>query len=206
MTRLGVFGGSFDPVHVGHLRLAEEAREAFALDRVLFIPTWVSPFKTGRATTPPAHRLEMARLATRDNDAFAVSAIECVREGASYTVETLRALRREHPGAELWFLTGTDALAGLPRWREPEAVLELARFGVATRAGTTVEAARESLAHLPGNWRERIAFFPMTNVDISSTDLRARLREGRSVRYLLPGDVEAYIAARGLYEPDAPRE
>lgn len=196
---IGVFGGSFDPVHVGHLRLAEEAREAFALDTVLFVPTWVSPFKTGRVTVSPAHRLEMVRLATADNGAFAVSAIECIREGASYTVDTLRTLRAENGDAELVFLTGTDAVAGLPRWREPEAILELAQFGVAARAGTTEEAARESLSHLPGNWQDRIAFFAMTNIDISSSDIRERLQTNRSVRYLLPPDIEKYIAAHGLY-------
>ncbi len=196
---IGVFGGSFDPVHLGHLRLAEEAREAFALDTVLFVPTWVSPFKTGRATVDPAHRLEMVRLATADNGAFAVSAIECIREGASYTVDTLRSLRAAHPNAELVFLTGTDAVAGLPRWREPEAVLELARFGVVTRAGTTEQVARESLSHLPGNWQERVAFLAMTNIDISSSDIRARLLAKRSVRYLLPPNVQEYIAVHELY-------
>ncbi len=198
--RLGVFGGSFDPIHLGHLRLAEEAREVFALDRVLFIPTWVSPFKTGRVVTPPEHRLEMVRRATVGNDAFAYSAIECIREGTSYTVDTLRALQREHPDAELWFLTGTDAVADLPRWREPEEVLRLTRFAVATRAGTTIEEVRERLVHLPGAWQERISFFPMTNIDISSTDIRARFAAGRSVRYLLPPDVEQYIAAHGFYK------
>ncbi|MBC7804634.1 MAG: nicotinate-nucleotide adenylyltransferase [Akkermansiaceae bacterium] len=199
--RLGVFGGSFDPIHLGHLRLAEEAREGFALDQVLFIPTWVSPFKTGRVVTPPEHRLQMVRLATDGNDAFAYSAIECIREGTSYTVDTLRTLQAENPSAELWFLTGTDAVADLPRWREPEEVLRLTRFAAATRAGTTVEEVRERLAHLPGKWQERISFFPMTNIDISSTDIRARLATGRSVHYLLPPEVEQYIAAHGLYEP-----
>lgn len=198
--RLGVFGGSFDPIHLGHLRLAEEAREGFALDQVLFIPTWVSPFKTGRVVTPPEHRLEMVRRATAGNDAFAYSAIECIREGTSYTVETLRTLQAENPSAELWFLTGTDAIADLPRWREPEEVLRLTRFAVATRAGTTVEEAKAKLAHLPGTWQERISFFPMTNIDISSTDIRDRLAVRRSVHYLLPVEVEEYIATQGLYK------
>ena len=202
---IGVFGGSFDPVHVGHLRLAEEAKEAFALDTVLFVPTWVSPFKTGRPVTPPAHRLAMVRLATSDNGAFAVSAIECEREGASYTVDTLRTLQSDYPDAELIFLTGTDAAAGLPRWREPDAVLQLARFGVATRAGITVEAAQESLSHLPESWQERIAFFGMTNIDISSTNIRERIAQHRSVRYLVTSNIENYIAAHGLYK-GAPQE
>jgi len=206
MTRLGLFGGSFDPIHFGHLRLAEEAREAFALQSVQFIPTYVSPFKVGRPVTPAAHRLEMAQLATADNDAFTVSAIECLRAGPSYTVETLRLLHDENPDAELWFMTGTDAAADLPRWREPEAVLSLARFAVAIRPGTTEEEARQSLAHLPAAWQTQISYFAMPGLDISSTNLRERLRVGRSVRYLLPRVVEEYILAHGLYRPDAPGE
>jgi nicotinate-nucleotide adenylyltransferase len=95
-------------------------------------------------------------------------------------VDTLRTLQAENPSAELWFLTGTDAIADLPRWRDPEEVLRLTRFAVATRAGTTVEEARAKLAHLPGAWQDRISFFPMTNIDISSTDIRSRLATGRS--------------------------
>ena len=202
MTRLGVFGGSFDPIHCGHLRLAEEARETFALDSVLFVPTQVSPFKTGRTVTPAAHRLEMVKRATADNAAFAVSAIECERGGTSYTADTLRVLRDEMPDAELVFLTGADALAGLPRWRDPDAVMALARFAVATRPGTSEDEIRSLIAHLPEPWRERIRFFAMTGLAISSTDLRARLKAGRSVRYLVPDAVGAYIAAHGLYKEE----
>lgn len=204
--RLGVFGGSFDPIHIGHLRLAEEAREIFALDTVLFVPTHVSPFKLDRPVTPPEHRLEMVRQALEGNNAFAVSAVECFRDGPSYTVETLRQLHAEQPSTELWFVTGTDAVADLPRWREPEEVLSLARFAVAIRPGTTEIEARESLAHLPPSWQERISYFKMQGLDISSTDLRARIAAGRSVRYLVPPAIEAYIAAHGLYQPNAPGE
>lgn len=201
MKRMGVFGGSFDPIHLGHLRLSEEAREAFALDTVLFIPAYLSPFKLTRTVTPAEHRLEMAKLATEDNANFRVSAIECMREGASFTVDTLRTLKQENPYTELWFLTGLDAAADLMLWREPEAILEMVHFGVATRAGVTVEEAEARLAHLPKAWLERITCFPMTNIDISSTDLRARLAAGHSTRYLLPPVVESYIQMNGLYRP-----
>lgn len=194
--RLGVFGGSFDPVHFGHLRMAEEARTQAGLDRVLFIPTQVSPFKVGRQVTPGELRVQMLHIAVEDNPAFAVSDVEVARPGPSYTVETLRLLREQHPAAELLFLTGTDAVRDLPKWREPEEILSLARFLVAGRPG--VDRA-EVLHALPDTWEERISFIEMQELDISSTYLRERIREGRSVRYLLPRAVEEFIAAHGLY-------
>jgi nicotinate-nucleotide adenylyltransferase len=194
--RLGVFGGSFDPVHFGHLRMAEEARTQAGLDRVLFIPTQVSPFKVGRQVTPGELRVQMLHIAVEDNPAFAVSDVEVARPGPSYTVETLRLLREQHPSAELLFLTGTDAVRDLPKWREPEEILSLARFLVAARPG--VDRA-EVLHALPDTWEERISFIEMQELDISSTYLRERIREGQSVRYLLPRAVEQFIAAHGLY-------
>ena len=197
--RLGVFGGSFDPIHIGHLRLAEVAREAHGLDRVLFVPNQVSPFKTTRHVMDGALRAEMVRLAIEDNNAFALSTIELERPGPSYTVDTLRALQTEYPGAELVFVTGMDAVQGLPSWREPEAILEMVAFVAATRPGVTEEEARESLAHLPETWRARITFLTMPGLDISSTALRAKARVGSSIRYLTPGPVVDYIQAHRLY-------
>ncbi len=194
--RLGIFGGSFDPVHIGHLRLAEEAREQARLDRVLFIPTQVSPFKEGRTQIPGELRLAMLRLATEDNPAFQVSDTEIHRPGPSYTVDTLRELEREHPDAERFFITGTDALRDLPKWRQPEEVVRLTRFLVSVRPG--VKKA-EVLAALPDVWEERVTFIEMPELDISSTYLRERLKVGSSVRYLLPCAVEEYILTHRLY-------
>lgn len=138
----------------------------------------------------------MLHIAVEDNPAFAVSDVEVARPGPSYTVETLRLLREQHPAAELLFLTGTDAVRDLPKWREPEEILSLARFLVAARPG--VDRA-EVLHALPDTWEERISFIEMQELDISSTYLRERIREGQSVRYLLPRAVEQFIAAHGLY-------
>lgn len=196
--RLGVFGGTFDPIHLGHLRLAEEAREQLALDRVLFVPNRVSPFKTGRTTTPPDVRLEMARRAVAGNPAFVVSAVEVERpDGPSYTIDTVRALRAEYgPRTEMYLLTGSDAVRELPGWREPETLLSLMQIAAAVRPGVDKNAV---LASLPPAWAARIAFIPMTALDISASDLRSRVAAGRSITYLVPRAVETFIREQSLY-------
>lgn len=198
--RLAVFGGTFDPIHHGHLRMAEEARDRLGFDRVLFVPNNVSPFKTRHAVTTGTVRAEMLEAAVADNPAFAVSRFEIEREGPSYTVETLRYLSAAHPNTELYFLTGTDAVRDLPKWHQPEEVLRLARFAVMTRPGVN---ARDVLNALPDPWERRITFIEMPGLDISATDLRARVATGRSIRYLLPPSVEAIISVRGLYRDPA---
>lgn len=194
--RLGIFGGTFDPIHFGHLRMAEEARGQVGLDRVLFVPNQVSPFKTGTPVTPGEVRVAMVRLAIADNPAFAVSDLEVTRPGPSYSVDTVRALAREYPGADLFFLTGTDAVRDLAKWHEPEALLRLARFVAVTRPGVN---AAEVAGALPQAWLPRITFMEMPGLDISATSLRARIAGGHSVRYLTPKAVEAFIAAQKLY-------
>lgn len=203
IARLGVFGGTFDPIHFGHLRMAEEAREQFALDRVLFVPNYVSPFKLDRTVTPGPLRVEMIRRATEDNPSFAVDSREIERMGPSYTVETLRELAAENPDSDLFFLTGTDAVRSLPDWRAPEELLALARFIAAARPGVQKQ---EVLAVLPDAWEKRILFLPMPELDISSTDLRLRVGEGRSLRYLTPCAVEEFVREHRLYLPDAGTE
>lgn len=194
--RLGIFGGTFDPIHYGHLRLAEEARDTLRLDRVLFVPNQVSPFKTGATTTPGRQRAQMVAAAIADHAQFALWDGELQREGPSYTVETLRSLRALHPDAELYFLTGTDAVRDLPQWREPEALLSLARFVAAARPGVSVDQVRDAL---PENWRARVDFLPMAGLEISSTALRERVADGRSIRYLTPPAVVQFIQANALY-------
>lgn len=194
--RLGIFGGTFDPIHFGHLRLAEEARDSLALDRVLFVPNQVSPFKTGATTTPGRLRAQMVEAAIADNPAFALWDGELEREGPSYTVETLRRLREQHSDATLYFLTGTDAVRDLPKWREPDALLALARFVAATRPGVSADDVR---AVLPAAWRAQVDFLPMSGLDISSTALRERVAAGRSIRYLAPDAVVQFIQKRALY-------
>ena len=196
LKRLGVFGGSFDPVHCGHLRLAEEMREALGLDRVLFVPAQVSPFKTGRTTTPAALRARMVQEAIADNPHFGLWAGELDRPGPSFTVDTLRQLASEFPGVDLWFLTGADTLRDLPQWREPETILRLAFLAVGERPGSDADAALDSL---PEHWKARIRRVPLLPLDIASTDLRSRVASGRSIRYLVPPSVAEIIGSERLY-------
>ncbi len=194
--RLAVFGGTFDPIHFGHLRIAEEARDRMKFDRVLFIPNYVSPFKTEQGVTSGEQRAAMVEAAVADNPVFAVSRWEIEREHPSFTVDTLRAIREEYTDAELYFLAGMDAVRDLPKWREPEALLDIARFVTATRPGVNV---RDVLDALPDPWEERITFMEMPGLDISATDLRARVASGRSLRYLTPPAVEQFIEKHRLY-------
>ena len=185
--RLGVFGGTFNPIHLGHLLLAETARDALKLDRVLFIPDGRPPHKAAPGLAPGGERLKLIQLAIRDHPAFAVSDIELQRPGPSYSVETVRLLRKQLPDATLFLLMGQDRLA--VRWA---AWSELKRL-------CTVAAVRR-----PGNRgarRERgVEWLTMPQVDISSSDIRARLRAGRSIRYLVPGPVERYLRQHRLYQ------
>ncbi|MFM7320097.1 MAG: nicotinate-nucleotide adenylyltransferase [Armatimonadota bacterium] len=199
MARLGIFGGTFDPIHHGHLRLAEDLAEALDLDRVLFVPNHVSPFKTAAQVTPGSVRAEMVALAIADNPRFGLWTGELEREGPSYTVDTLRALSALHPADTLVFLTGADAIRDLAGWREPEAILDLAEVAAGTRPGTDLA---EIQSHLPPEWRNRIRFIPVVPLDISATDLRRRVAAGRSIRYLAPPPVLAAIADRHLYRSE----
>jgi nicotinate-nucleotide adenylyltransferase len=193
--RLGILGGTFDPIHYAHLFIAEEARVAFALDQVLFIPNAVSPLKSPDITTAH-HRCEMTRLAIQGNPAFALSTIEIDRPGPSYTVDTLRALKQEYPDADLFFITGTDSVAEMHLWRNPDEILRLATLIAAERPGTRLDDIKPGLK--PG-WSDRILPLPTTHLDISSTEIRRRIREGKPIRYLTPDVVVEYIATHRLY-------
>ena len=186
--RVGVFGGTFDPPHFGHLALAEWARVELALDVVWFVPAGVPPHKRGAAPSAARHRLAMTRLATRGNVAFRVSPIECRRRGPSYTVDTLRALARSHPAATLYLMMGADTYATLGSWREPAAIARLATIVVALRPGAR-----------PGARTGRVKWLENPSLDVSSSALRARAARGRSLRYLVPDAVERYIARHRLY-------
>ena len=196
--RLGVFGGSFDPIHYGHLRLAESLRESRGLDRVLFVPAYVSPFKVGETRTPAEARAELVRLAIADNPSFELWTGELDSDGPSYTVETLRRLKAEFPDAVLFFLLGLDALKGIQKWREPEALLTLARFVAATRPGTTEDEVRDAI---PDGWEGAIDFVSVPPIDLSSTEMRKLVSEGKSLRYLTPETVIEEIDVRRLYKP-----
>jgi nicotinate-nucleotide adenylyltransferase len=199
--RLGIFGGSFDPVHYGHLLLAESCREQCALDRVWLLPAAASPLKQDRRTAAGRHRVEMLRLAIGGHPALEISTLEIDRGGVSYTVDTLAEIHTRQPEAELFLLMGADALVDLPQWREVRRICELATPIVVRRAG----AAEPSLDMLrgivtPERWelfRSHQVTMPL--IELASSDIRARVARGASIRFRTPRAVEKYIETHGLY-------
>jgi len=190
--RLGILGGSFDPIHVGHVRLAIEAREHLDLSEVVLEVARVSPFKVGQAVASPKDRWRMAQAAVEGIPGLRASDRELRREGISYTIDTVRA----YAGEEIFLILGSDALAEFTQWRDWEEILARARLAVAERPGAP---ARKALANLPPAFRDRVVFFPAPLLDISSTDIRARIGEGRCVRYLVPDPVIQIIEEKRLY-------
>lgn len=195
-ARTGILGGSFDPIHYGHLAIAEEARAALRLDRVLFIPAARQPFKSGTHAAPPLMRLEMARLACLGNNAFVASPIELERPGPSYTVATLEALAASIDD-ELFFILGADALADFPLWHAAKRIVELARIVAVGRPGFAPDTAALFQA-LPA-LAPKLTQIEGPMLAISSTDLRRRVAAGRPIRYQTPDPVVEFIAARRLY-------
>jgi nicotinate-nucleotide adenylyltransferase len=199
--RVGIFGGTFDPVHLGHLILAEQCREQAALDRVVFVPAARPPHKKGHAVTSFSQRLEMLKLAIAGNPAFAIDELENDRPGPSYTVDTLEELHQRFPDDQLVLLIGSDCLRDLVHWRSPARIGELADILVMARPEWPVddlEEVRTSL-HLPPQLKLRGLANP-PYIDLSSNDLRSRAKGGRSLRYLLPRAVECYIETHRLYQ------
>jgi nicotinate-nucleotide adenylyltransferase len=199
VARVGILGGTFNPPHIGHLVCAQEARDQLGLDRVLLMPARVPPHKDVDADPGPQARLELCRLAAAGDDGLQVSDLELGREGPSYTVDTLRALHERSPEDELTFIVGGDMAASLPSWREPREVLRLARVAVAERG----EARHRDLGAAldPLHDGTRVVTFTMPRLDLSSTDIRRRVAEGRPIRHLVPDPVAAAIAACGWYAP-----
>ena len=189
--RIGIYGGSFDPVHYGHLLLAESAREQLGLDKVLLMPAATAPHKRAQESAPADARIEMLELAIGGHAALEISRLEIDRGGVSYTVDTLSALRAEHPEAELVLLVGGDTLADMPNWKDPEKVVSLARIAVVDRPGISIDAVE-----LPG---AEVLSVSMPQVDLSSREIRSRVARGESIRYRLPRGVEQYILHAGLY-------
>ncbi|HET7560581.1 MAG TPA: nicotinate-nucleotide adenylyltransferase [Limnochordia bacterium] len=199
--RIGVMGGTFDPIHYGHLVAAEGAALEFALDEVRFVPSGRPPHKPNQPISGAEHRLMMSVLATLSNPRFSVSRVDIDRPGPSYTVETLRCLKRAEPEAEFFFITGADAVRELLTWKEPEQLLAECPLIAATRPGYRLDTLQEQLGDLYERQRERIRVFTVPALAISSSDIRARVAAGRSIRYLLPEIVFDYIRKVGLYAP-----
>jgi nicotinate-nucleotide adenylyltransferase len=196
-VRLGILGGTFNPPHLGHLVCAQEAFVQLELERVVLVPVFEPPHKDVEAEPGVEHRIELCRRAVAGDPRFAVSRIEADVPGRSYTVDTLRRLHDSRPEDELTFIVGGDMAHALPTWHEPEAVLSLATLGVAEREGVGRADIGERLAGLAG--ADRIRFFDMPRLDISSSMIRRRVAAGRPINYLVPDAVAAYIAAERLY-------
>ncbi len=196
--RLGILGGTFNPLHLGHLICAQEAHLRLGLDRVVVVPAAQSPHKPFDDEDPGAeHRLALCRLAAAADERFGVSSMEVERPGPSYTVDTLMKLHSREPDSELYLIVGGDVAAGLSTWREPEQVLSLAELAVATRRGTPRRSIDDALRGLSGG--ERAAFFEMPTIEISSTDIRRRVQSRKPIRYLVPEAVANYIDEHRLY-------
>jgi nicotinate-nucleotide adenylyltransferase len=191
-VRIGIFGGTFDPPHVGHLLVAGDARDALELDRLIFIPAGSQPLKVeSPAIASPQDRLEMIRLAVADDANYLVDDAEIHRKGLSFTVDTLEDLSAHYPGAKLFLLLGRDALEGFGKWKNPDRIRELATLALMQRPGAEGGA---------GQYRDQGVITVSTRqVDVSSTEIRARLRAGKSIKGFVPESVERFIDARGLY-------
>ncbi|WP_255414041.1 nicotinate-nucleotide adenylyltransferase [Corynebacterium sp. 13CS0277] len=197
-VRIGIMGGTFDPIHNGHLVAGSEVADRFALDQVVYAPTG-QPWQKAHTTVSPAEdRYLMTVVATASNPRFRVSRVDIDRGGPTYTVDTLRDLSRQFPGAELFFITGADALAGIMSWRDWEQMFELAQFVGVTRPGYQLHED-----FLPPEVQERVHLIEIPAMAISSTDCRARAKAGRPVWYLVPDGVVQYIAKSGLYRDPA---
>jgi len=202
---IGVFGGTFDPVHHGHLVIAEEAREALGLASVVFVPAATSPFKTDRVAAPAHHRLAMVEAAIAGNPGFTVSRAELDRPGPSFTVDTLASFAAAGSGPDaLWLILSSEALAGFPRWREPSRILDLARLAVVPRGGHDPLGEAWVAASFPGR-EDRFTFLDGPLLPISGSVVRRRAAAGRSVRYLVPDPVARYIKTNHLYVEPARR-
>jgi nicotinate-nucleotide adenylyltransferase len=191
--RLGVMGGTFDPIHYGHLVTAEEALAQFELEGVLFVPTGLPWMKEHEVVSPAEDRYLMTVIATASNPLFRVSRIEVEREGPTYTVETLRALKAEED-ADLYFITGADAILEIVQWKDRADLFDLARFIAATRPGYDMAGFE-----VPGEMSDAVIVMNIPALAISSTDIRDRVKAGRPIRYLVPEGVKSYIEKAGLY-------
>ena len=203
MGHIGILGGTFNPPHIGHLVMAQEALDQLELERVVLMPVAVPPHKEAQEDPGVAARVDLCRLAMAGDERFEVSTLEVDRGGASFTVDTLRELHDLEPEHDLTFIVGGDMAQSLPAWREPEAVLALATLAVAEREGVRREDIARRLDPLHDG--DRVVFFDMPRIDVSSSIIRRRVADGRPIRYWVPDAVNEAIAERGLYRQAAGR-
>ncbi len=193
--KIGLLGGTFDPIHIGHLVAAEWTRTEQGLDEIWFMPSASPPHKSRVRDASPEQRLEMARLATKDNPCFQVTDIEIARGGTSYSYDTVMHLKRLYPQHQFYFIIGADMVAYLPHWHQIDQLVKEISFIGLERPGVSLDNAR-----LPQHLWQAVRISPMPQMDISSTNIRERIRKGQSIRYLVPDAVESYIKENRLYE------
>lgn len=198
--RIGISGGTFDPIHNGHLIISEEIRERHNLDKIIFVPTGKPPHKSGYRVTMPEHRFNMVKLAIASNDSFDISRIELDREGYIYTIDTMNYLKQQYEKeTDFFFITGADVVWDLPKWKDPVGLFKICDFIVATRPGYDTVKLIEEADRLKREFNARITITKTQLIDISSTSIRERVHENRTIKYLVPECVEEYIKVNGLY-------
>lgn len=198
-TKIGIMGGTFDPIHYGHLVTAEGVRYQFNLEKVIFIPTGKPPHKQ-RVVTNPVHRLAMTRLAIASNTYFKVSDLEVKRKGYSYAIDTISEIKRLYPFSQVYFITGADAVLQILTWKNIEKLFEMCYFVAATRPGYNLENLNNHLSILSKTYIDKIYTIVVPALAISSTDIRKRVKKGVPIKYLLPEAVEDYINSHNLYK------
>ena len=201
MKKVGIMGGTFNPIHIGHLILAQRAMEELALDEVWFIPTGCSYMKKDSVDILPGQeRLEMTMLAVQDNPKMKCLDIEIRRNGYTYSYETLEQLKRENADTGFYFIFGADCLFSIEKWKYPDRIFHSCTIAVAVRNGASVDAMETKIAELKKRYGADICLLPFPNLEISSTDIRERIKQGKSVRFLLPEKVLGYIEEKRLYK------
>lgn len=190
--RLGILGGTFDPIHCGHLILAEQLKEELKLQKVIFIPSAIPPHKENHPISSAADRLRMVKIAIRDTPDFLISDLELKREGKSYTIDTLSQLKRLYQDSELFFLLGSDAINELQDWKEPDKIFQKVKVVIALRPGF-------DRINPENRFVKKSLLIPINGLNISSTQVRERVRQGKSIRYLVPAGVEEFIRSKNLY-------
>lgn len=200
MKKVGILGGTFNPVHMAHLIIADTAQEAAGLDEVLFIPSGCSYLKDSEEILPAKDRIHMTGLAIEDNPGFALSTIETEREGNSYTCDTLLELKRRYPEQEYYLILGADNLFSMERWKNPEVIFQNSRILAAVRGGKKQADMEKKIAELEEKYDAKISLLPVKHIDISSSAIRDKIAAGQSIRYMLPEKVREYILRNHLYE------